>query len=279
MKVDDVKKIAVMGAGVMGHGIAQVALLAGYKVALRDIEQRFVDKGVQGIKESLQKFYVNKNKITPEQMDKMLTEQLQPVVDIEKAVYDADVVIEVVPEDIGIKHSVFKELDKYAPKHAILASNTSMMSITKIAEVTNRPDKVVGMHFFNPPVIMKLVEIVKGEKTSEETMEVAFNLAKKLGKVPVRVEKDSTGFIVNRITAPNMALQLAILDRKLAQPEEIDAMMKQKAMMPMGPYELLDYVGLDVAYDTQQYCAQTLSPDYKPPQFLEQMVGPREDLR
>ncbi|MBM4445975.1 MAG: 3-hydroxyacyl-CoA dehydrogenase family protein [Chloroflexi bacterium] len=266
MKVEDIKKIAVMGAGDMGHGIAEVALLAGYKVAMRDIEQRFVDKGLARIKESLEKL-VEKQKVTEENKKAMLA-NIEIFVDIDKAVKDADFVIEAVPEIMDLKKQVFQALDKAAPKHAILASNTSNMSITEIAATTQRPEQVVGVHFFNPAVLMKLVEVIKGGKTSEETMKTAYDLALKMNKVPVRVEKDSIGFVYNRVNAPNGILLGEIVERGLATPEEIDAKMR-KVGMPMGPYELMDYVGLDVAYHSASYFAERLSPDFKPRKWMK----------
>lgn len=265
----EIKKVAVMGAGDMGHGIAQVALMNGYKVALRDIEQKFIDKGVQGIKDSLEKFFVAKQKISPEQRDEML-KRLKTTVSIEEAVKDADFVIEAVPEVMDIKKSVFKDLDKFAPKDAILATNTSNMSITEIAGATKRPDKVVGMHFFNPAVRMKLVEVTKGKKTSEDTMQVTYDLATKMGKAPVRVEKDSPSFIYNRVNAPVMLLLELILEKKAVSPEEFDAAFK--AVMPMAPYELLDFVGIDVAYHSLKYLHDKLSPEYRST-ALEQKVN------
>ncbi|MCK4331583.1 MAG: 3-hydroxyacyl-CoA dehydrogenase, partial [Dehalococcoidia bacterium] len=172
---------------------------------------------------------------------------------------------------MDLKRKVFQELDKLAPKHAVLASNTSNMSITEIASVTGRPEKVVGMHFFNPAVLMKLVEVIKGDKTSEETMQVTYDLITKMNKVPVRVEKDSVGFIVNRVNAPTSIMLNAILERRMATPEEIDAKMN-KAGMPMGPYELMDYVGLDVHYHGSLYLAERLSSDYAPPKWLKEKV-------
>jgi enoyl-CoA hydratase/3-hydroxyacyl-CoA dehydrogenase len=269
MKVEDIKKIAVMGAGDMGHGIAEVALLAGYKVALRDIEQRFVDKGLSRIKESLDKL-VEKQKITAENKNAMVA-NIQTFVDIAESVKDADFVIEAVPEIMDLKKQVFQALDASAPKHAILASNTSNMSITEIASVTKRPEKVVGVHFFNPAVLMKLVEVTKGGKTSEETMQVAYNLALKMNKVPVRVEKDSIGFVYNRVNAPTGLLVNLILEKGMATPMEIDAKMR-KIGMPMGPYELMDYVGLDVAYHSALYFADKLSRDYAPPSWLKAKI-------
>ena len=269
MKVEDIKKIAVMGAGDMGHGIAEVALLAGYKVAMRDIEQRFVDKGLARIKESLEKL-VEKQKVTEENKKAMLA-NIGIFVDIGEAVKDADFIIEAVPEIMNLKKEVFQALDELAPKHAILASNTSTMSITEIASATKRPDKVVGMHFFNPAVLMRLVEVIKGDKTSEEAMKVTYDLVLKMNKVPVRVEKDAVGFIYNRVIAPSGILLGAIVDKGLATPEEIDARMK-KLGMPMGPYETMDYVGLDIHYHVLLYLGEKLSPDFKPTKWLKDMV-------
>jgi enoyl-CoA hydratase/3-hydroxyacyl-CoA dehydrogenase len=266
MKLEDIKKVAVMGAGDMGHGIAEVALLAGYKVAMRDIEQRFVDKGLSRIKESLNKL-VEKQKIAADSKNAMLA-NIQTFVDIGQSVKDADFVIEAVPEIMDLKKQVFRALDAAAPKHAILASNTSNMSITEIAAATKRPDQVVGFHLFNPAVLMKLVEVTKGEKTSEETMQVAYNLALKMNKAPIRVEKDSIGFVYNRIQAPTAILLNLILEKGEAEPAEIDAKMR-KIGMPMGPYELMDYVGLDVAYHSALYFAERLSKDYAPPSWLK----------
>jgi enoyl-CoA hydratase/3-hydroxyacyl-CoA dehydrogenase len=269
MKLEDIKKIAVMGAGDMGHGIAEVVLLSGYKVAMRDIEQKFVDKGLARIKESLEKL-VEKQRVTEENKKAMLA-NIETFVDIDEAVNDADFIIEAVPEIMNLKREVFQALDKSAPRHAVLASNTSNMSITEIASTTKRPEKVVGMHFFNPAVLMKLVEVIKGDKTSEETMQLTSDLSAKMDKVPVRVEKDSIGFVYNRVNQPNFILLGAIVERGLATPEEIDAKMR-KIGMPMGPYELMDYVGLDVVYHGSLYFAEKLSPEYKPPKWLKEKM-------
>jgi enoyl-CoA hydratase / 3-hydroxyacyl-CoA dehydrogenase len=197
MKAEDVKKIAMIGAGDMGHGIAASCLLGGYTVVLRDIDQKFVDKGVAGIIKSLEKFK-EKGKITPDAFAHALV-RLIPMVDLKEAVKDADFIIEAVPEKLEIKKSVFAEIDQYAPKHAILASNTSNISITEIASATQRPDKVIGYHFFNPAILMKLVEVIKGRGTSDESVQIGYDIAKKIKKVPVIVKKDSPGFIYNRI--------------------------------------------------------------------------------
>ena len=175
MKSDDVKKITMIGAGDMGHGIAACCLMGGYTVVLRDIEQRFVDKGMAGIKNSFDKFK-EKGKMTPEAYNDALA-RLIPMVDIQEAVKDADFVIEAVPEKLELKKSVFTDLDKYAPKHAILASNTSNISITDIASATSRPEKVIGYHFFNPAILMKLVEVTKGAKSSDESIRIGYEIA------------------------------------------------------------------------------------------------------
>jgi enoyl-CoA hydratase/3-hydroxyacyl-CoA dehydrogenase len=269
MKLDDIKKIAVLGAGDMGHGIAEVALLAGYKVALRDVEQRFVDKGLQRIGESLARL-TRRKRISEEARFGMLG-KIETFVDLNEAVEDADFVIEATPEIMHVKKGVFQELDRSAPEHAVLASNTSNMSITEIASATSRPERVVGMHFFNPAAVMKLVEVIKGNETSEETMQLTLDLAARMDKVPIRVDKDSVGFIYNRIGAPNLILLGALVDKGIAAPEEIDARMKTSGMA-MGPYELLDYVGLDIVYHSLLYIAERLSSEYAPAKWLREKV-------
>ncbi|MET1124046.1 MAG: 3-hydroxyacyl-CoA dehydrogenase NAD-binding domain-containing protein [Archaeoglobaceae archaeon] len=263
-----IKKVAVLGAGVMGHGIAEVCAIAGYSVALRDIKQEFVDRGMNMIKESLQKLH-SKGRIkeTPEDVLSRIT----PTVDLAEAVKDADLIIEAVPEVFEIKTEVFKECDRLAKPDCIFTSNTSTMRITDLAAVTSRPDKFAGLHFFNPPVLMQLVEVIKGEKTSEETMQLLVEFVKSLGKTPVRVEKDVPGFIVNRVTAPSGALLMCILEKGVATPEEVDATMRRTGL-PMGPFELMDYTGVDIFYNAMKYYAKTISPDYEPPEILEKMV-------
>jgi len=260
MKAEDVKTVAMIGAGDMGHGIAACCLMGGYKVILRDIDQKFVDKGMAGIKASFDKFK-EKGKMTPEAYDDAF-KRLIPMVDLQTAVKDADFVIEAVPEKVDLKKSVFAELDKFAPKHAILASNTSNISITEIASATQRPEKVIGYHFFNPALLMKLVEVIKGKGTSDESISIGYDIAKKIKKVPVIVKKDSPGFIYNRVNEPTLVLLSKIVEAGHPTPEEFDAMLKP--VMPMPPFELTDYVGIDVALHGLEYFAQVLSKDFKP---------------
>lgn len=269
MKGSDIKKIAVIGAGAMGNGIAQVGILAGYTVAMRDIEQRFVDKGVDTIKGSLAKF-VNKGKISQDQSDQALS-RLIPIVDIGSAVKDADLIIEAAPEDLDLKKKIFTELDSLAPPEAILASNTSTMSITQIASATKREKQVVGMHFFNPAVLLKLVEVIYGNNSSTEAVQATYEVAQKMGKIPVIVKKDSPGFIYNRVNAPTGLLLQRILDKGSPSPEQFDAAFKP--VMPMTPFELLDYVGLDIVLHTQKYYSETLSKDYTPTKALQDLVN------
>lgn len=256
----DIRTIAVLGAGDMGHGIAEVALIAGYKVFLRDVKQEFVDKGVARIFDSLEKL-LSKGKVGQELFDRIKKEMLVPVVDLEAAVKEADLVIEAIPEIMDLKKETFTIVDRAAPKHAILASNTSTMSISEIASVTGRPDRFVGLHYFNPAIIMKLVEVIKGEGTSEETMKAAYDFVIKNGKVAVVVHKDVPGFIVNRVQAPASVLLNCILDQGIATPEEVDSVMR-KLGMPMGPYEVIDYTGLDINFHANAYFAQAVHPDF-----------------
>lgn len=275
MKAEDIKTIAVIGAGDMGHGIAEVCALAGLKVNLYDIKQEFVDKGKNKIKESMEK-QVAKQKMTAENCNKIIN-SIQGFTILKDAVKDVDYMIEAAPEILELKVKIFKEADECAPKHAILASNTSNMSITQMGAATNRPDKVVGIHFFNPPVMMFLVEVTRGEKTSAETMNVSYDLIKRMknfrgAMVPVRVEKDMPGFIFNRINAPVGLFLAELLEKGLVNPEAVDAKIRSIGA-PMGPYETMDFAGLDVYCHGSEYFAKTLSPEFKPSGWLKKMVA------
>jgi len=265
----DVKKLAVIGSGAMGNGIAQVGIMAGFTVSMHDIEQRFVDKGVNTIKDSMAKF-VSKGKITEDQKKDALN-RLIPTTDLKAAVSDVDLVIEAVFEDLNLKKKIFADLDALSPARTILASNTSSMSITQIASATKRPEKVVGMHFFNPAVLLKLVEVIYAKKSSDDAIQAVYEVAKKMGKIPVIVRKDSPGFIYNRVNAPTGLLLQLILDKGSPKPMQFDAAFK--AVMPMTPFELLDYVGLDIVLHTQKYYSETLSKDYTPRKALVDIVA------
>jgi enoyl-CoA hydratase/3-hydroxyacyl-CoA dehydrogenase len=274
MKTKDIKTIAIVGAGDMGHGIAEVCAMVGLKVNLYDIKQEFVDKGKGKIKESLEK-QVAKQKMTTDDLNKTIN-NINGFTSLKDAVNDIDYMIEAAPEILELKVKIFKEIDENAPKHAILASNTSNMSITQMAAATKRSDKVVGNHFFNPPVMMALVEVIRGQETSDEIMNISYDFIRRLknfrgAMVPVRVERDSPGFIFNRINAP-VGLYLAeIYEKGLVNPEAVDATIRSIGV-PMGPYETMDFAGLDIYAHGSDYFAKTLSPEFKPSNWLKKMV-------
>ena len=251
MKVGDVKKAAVLGAGTMGHGIAQIIAMEGIDVAIRDIEQRFLDKAMEQIEWSLGKL-VEKDRISSEDRDKALS-RIRMTLDLREAVGDADFVVEAVLEKLELKKEIFEEIDELAPGHAIFATNTSTLPITEIAEATDRPDRVVGMHFFNPPQLMPLVEVIKGDKTSDDTLSTTVVLAKKLHKETVVCRRDIPGFIVNRILGPLLNEAAWMLERGEASREEIDSASKYRLGLPMGLLELADYSGIDIIHNISNF--------------------------
>lgn len=268
----EVKRVAVLGAGLMGHGIAQVCAQVGkFDVTMRDIEQRFIDNGMKMIQDSLQRF-VRKGTMS-EQESKEILSRIHPTLDMKEAVQNADLIIEAVTENPPLKKSVLAEADKYAPSHAIIASNTSSISITEIGAATKKPEKVCGMHFFNPPQLMRLIEIVRGLKTSDETVEAIRQVSSKLGKESVVVKKDTPGFIVNRILIPAMNEAVFLLAEGVAEPEDIDKAIELGLNWPMGPLKLLDYVGIDTTlFITDVMVNETGDPKFRPSSLLKQMV-------
>jgi 3-hydroxybutyryl-CoA dehydrogenase len=267
----EVKKIAVLGAGLMGHGITQVAAQVGkYEVNMRDIEQRFIDNGMNMIRNSLQKF-LSKGQISEQQMNETL-DRIHPTLDLKEAVSNADLIIEAVPENVELKKAMFREVDAYAPAHAIIASNTSSVSITELASATKRPEQVCGMHFFNPPQLMKLVEIIKGAKTSDETIQTIQDVAHKMEKETVLVKKDSPGFIVNRILIPALNEAVALYWEGVADRDDIDKAIKLGLNWPMGPLMLLDYIGADTTLAIAEVLQKELSEKFHPHPELKQMV-------
>lgn len=241
-----IKNITVLGSGVMGHGIAQVSATAGYNVVLRDIEQGFLDKAVEKIKWSLDKL-VTKEKISREEGDAIFG-RIKPVVDLKEAVKNAELVIEVVPEIMDLKKKVYAELDQVASPEVIFASNTSTLPITEIADTTSRPEKFIGIHFFNPPQLMKLVEIIPGEKTAQEITDLTKEFVKSVNKQAVVCRKDVPGFIINRLFIPMVHEACYVKDRTGATLEEIDSAVKFKLGFPMGIFELADFTGMDVIH-------------------------------
>jgi len=241
-----VKNITVLGSGVMGHGIAQVSATAGYNVVLRDIKQEFLDKAMEKIKWSLDKL-VSKEKISKEEGESIFS-RITPIVDLNEAVKNAELVIEVVPEIMDLKKSVYAELDKVAGPEVIFASNTSTLPITEIANTTSRPEKFIGIHFFNPPQLMKLVEVIPGEKTAQEITDLTQEYVKSVNKQAVLCRKDVPGFIINRLFIPMVHEACFAQDRTNATLEEIDSAVKFKLGFPMGIFELADFTGMDVIH-------------------------------
>jgi 3-hydroxybutyryl-CoA dehydrogenase len=267
----EIKKTAVLGAGLMGHGIAQVAAQVGkYEVNLRDVEQRFTDSGMGMIRESLQRF-VKKGQLTEGDMNATLA-RIHPTLDLKEAVADADLIIEAVPENLELKKATFREVDSYAPSHAIIASNTSSVSITEMASATKRPEKVCGMHFFNPPQLMKLIEVIRGAKTSDATIETILAVAHKMEKETVLVKKDSPGFIVNRILIPALNEAVALWYEGVADRDDIDKAVKLGLNWPMGPLMLLDYIGSDTTLAIAEVLTKELDPKFHPTTGLKQMA-------
>jgi len=265
------EKIAVIGAGTMGNGIAHVFAQSGYDVSLIDIEDSALEKAVATIKKNLDRL-ISKEKIS--ETDKNNTvNRLKTYTDIKKGIADADLVIEAATENEKLKLSIFKEMDEAAKPGAILATNTSSISITKIAGVTKRPEKVIGMHFMNPVPVMKLVEIIRGYKTSDEVTKKIMDISKTLEKVPVEVN-DYPGFVANRILMPMINEAIITLNEGVAGVEEIDTVMKLGMAHPMGPLQLADFIGLDVCLSILNVLYEGLGKDkYSACPLLKNMVA------
>ena len=246
MSLSTINKITVLGSGIMGHGIAQVSAMAGYNVALRDIEKSFLDKAMEKIKWSLNKL-VEKQKLSQTEADKIFA-RIAPVVDLEQALKGTDLLIEAVPEDMNLKRKVYAEVDSLAESSTLYASNTSTLPITEMAALTSRPERFVGLHFFNPPQLMPLVEVIPGGKTNQSVIDMAIDLVQKLGKQPVLCKKDVAGFIVNRIFIPLVHEAVYCQERDNVPMTTIDSAVKFKLAFPMGIFELADYSGLDVIH-------------------------------
>lgn len=241
-----INRIAVLGSGIMGHGIAQVSAMAGYSVVLRDIEQSFLDKAMEKIKWSLNKL-VEKEKLTQADADRIFA-RITPVIDLKQALSGADLLIEAVPEDMNVKKKVYAEVDSVSNSKMLYASNTSTLPITEMAALTNRPDRFIGLHFFNPPQLMPLVEVIPGGRTNDSMVAMAMEFVKKVGKQPVLCKKDVAGFIVNRVFIPLVHEAVYCQERDNVPMSTIDSAVKFKMSFPMGIFELADYTGLDVIH-------------------------------
>jgi enoyl-CoA hydratase/3-hydroxyacyl-CoA dehydrogenase len=241
-----IKKVTVIGSGTMGHGIAQISAMAGYNTSIRDVEQKFLDSAIEKIKWSLEKL-LKKQKITDLEM-KAILERINLTTDLNKSLSDSDLVIEAVPEDLILKKRVYQGIDENAEDKTFYASNTSTLPITEIASLTSRPDRFVGLHFFNPPQLMQLVEVIPGKETSPKVIESAVEFIGSLGKQPILCRKDVPGFIVNRIFIPLVHEAAYCLERDKTSLVAIDMAVKEKMKFPMGIFELADYTGLDVIH-------------------------------
>ncbi|MBZ5630749.1 MAG: 3-hydroxybutyryl-CoA dehydrogenase [Acidobacteriia bacterium] len=265
----DIKTVGVLGAGTMGNGIAHVFAKLGYKVVLRDVEQRFLDRAMDTISKNLER-EVSKNKITAEQRMQALA-QIAPGVD-RGALAACDFVVEAATEKFEIKAELFRELDRICRPEIILSSNTSSISITKLAALTKRPDKVIGMHFFNPVPMMKLVEVIRGLATSQETFDVVVELAKKLEKTPIEVN-DFPGFVGNRVLIPMLNEAMYAVMEGVATPEAVDEVFQLGMAHPMGPLTLADFIGLDVCLEIMRVLHAGLGDSkYRPCPLLIKMV-------
>ena len=264
------KKIVVIGGGTMGNGISHVFAMSGFNVHLVDINEQAIEKALQSISKNLDRM-VAKEKIS-EQIKQEILQRIETSFSIQDAVGDADLVVEAVPEILSIKESVLKQADSAAPKAAILATNTSSISITKLAALTTRPDRFIGMHFFNPVPVMKLVEVVRGFDTSEGTVNSIMKASEQLGKTPVEVQ-DSPGFVSNRVLMPMINEAIFCLHEGVGNAEQVDEVMKLGMAHPMGPLRLADFIGLDVCLDILNVLYEGFKdPKYRPCPLLVKMV-------
>jgi 3-hydroxybutyryl-CoA dehydrogenase len=267
--VKEIRKVGVLGGGLMGSGIAQVAAMAGFDTVVREVSDAVSEKSKASIEKVLAKG-IEKGKVTAAQRDDALS-KLSFTTDLAKLA-DCDIVIEAVVEDLEMKNAMWKDLNEVCSADTIFASNTSSLTIAAMAAACGRPEKMLGLHFFNPVPLMKLVEVVRTITTSDDTAEAAFNFAKKLGKEPVRA-KDNSGFIVNLLLIPYMIDAINALESNVASVEDIDKAMQLGAGYPMGPFTLLDFVGLDTTYKIAEIMfAEYREKRYAPPPLLKRMV-------
>ncbi len=266
---DEIRRVTVLGAGTMGHGIAQVAAMAGWTVAVYDVEERLVEAGLKRIRDNLTAG-VERGKVTPERRDETLA-RLSGTTSLEAAARDSDLVIEAVPEDAALKRKVFAALDAAAPPRAVLATNTSSLSVGDIAGATARPERVVGMHFFNPVHIMKLVEVVRHGGAAEQAVDTARAAGERMGKDPI-VVRDVAGFASSRLGVLLGLEAIRMLEAGVASAPDIDKAMRLGYGHPMGPLELGDHVGLDVRLAIADHLHRELGPRFQPPELLRTMV-------
>jgi 3-hydroxybutyryl-CoA dehydrogenase len=269
--MDTIERVTVIGAGTMGHGIAHVAATAGMEVFVHDVSEALIRKGLDAVKANLEKG-VAKGKVSQEQRDAALA-RLHEAVDLDAAVARADLVVEAAPESLELKRSLFERLDRIAPEGALLATNTSSLSIDEIAAATGRPERVLGMHFFNPVHLMALLEIVRGERTAPEAVALAAHAGRRMGKDPI-VVRNSPGFASSRLGIALGLEAMRMLEQDVASAEDIDKAMTLGYRHPMGPLRLTDLVGLDVRLAIAEYLhAELRNESFRPPEILRRLVA------
>ncbi|WP_254544012.1 3-hydroxyacyl-CoA dehydrogenase family protein [Halomarina pelagica] len=261
--------VAVLGAGSMGHGIGQVFAMAGHDVVVRDVDAELVEAGLDQVRENLEKG-VELGKVAPDRRDETLA-RMTGTTDLAAAVRDADLVVEAIPEEMDLKRSVFAEVNEHAPTDAVLATNTSSLSVTELASAVSRPERFVGLHFFNPPHLMDLVEVIVAERTSDETREWAVTTLDEVGKRTVVVE-DFPGFATSRLGVALGAEAIRMVEGGVASPAAIDRAMREGYNHPVGPLELTDRVGLDVRLHVLEYLREELGERFRPPALLRRKV-------
>jgi 3-hydroxybutyryl-CoA dehydrogenase len=270
MKLQELKKITVLGAGIMGSGITEVFARGNFKVYMTDLTNELVGKGLEKIKASLAKA-VEKGKITKENANATLA-NIKVTTDMREACRDTDLVVEATPEELELKKRIFKQLDDLCPREAILATNTSGIMVTDIAAATSKPELVIGMHWFNPPPVMRLVEVVRGALTSDETFNVVMELSKRLGKIPIPAA-DGPGFFTTRYIASCVIEAIRLFEQGVANIKDIDSMSKMAFNWPLGPLELADFIGLDTVLHISEYLYGEIGdPRYAPPLTLKKLV-------
>jgi 3-hydroxybutyryl-CoA dehydrogenase len=267
----DIKKPFVVGAGIMGSGVGQLCAQKGYGVTVLDISEEIVEKAKGKVSAGLSR-RVEKGKITQDEMESVLS-RINWSTDLDLA-KECDFVIEAASENLGVKKEIFNKLDSICLPETILATNTTALSVSEIASATSRPDKVIGMHFFNPAVIMKLVEIIRGEKTSDDTIATAKTFAESLGKIPIVTAKEAPAGIVSRVLAGLLNEAAVVYSEGIASPEDVDEAMKLGAGLPMGPLALIDMIGLDIHLAKMETLYEKLKDErYKPPEIIRKMVA------
>jgi enoyl-CoA hydratase/3-hydroxyacyl-CoA dehydrogenase len=274
MGLGQIERIAVLGAGVMGHTIAQVAAGADYEVTIRDISQEFLDGAKQRIERNLKR-NVERGRMTDDDAQALIG-RITYTVDLKESVKNADLVIEAIPENLDLKRQVWGEVSENVKDNAVLATNTSSLSITKIAEAVSDPGRFLGMHFFNPPTHMRLVEVIPGDKTNPQSIDLVKVVAEKLGKTPVVVNKDVVGFIVNRVLITYLNEATKLLESGEYTRDQIDSAMQHKAGMPLGPFMLSDLIGLDIVHHILKVFEENLSLDYAPAETIVKLYNEKK---